>query len=199
MLWMNLKVNGKMNYQATKNRVTALENKKAIAEHCLKTEKVEQVNVYKRKTNIEKAQQVIQHVSQQVQQQAHKQIAGVVSRCLESVFEETYKFNINFALKRGKTEARLTFEKYNNVVDPMTASGGGVVDVAAFALRLACLMLSRPQLRKVLIMDEPFKFVSVKYRDNVRLMLEALAVDFGIQFIIITHMDELRTGKVIKL
>lgn len=148
----------------------------------------------------EEAQKVLQLVAQTVQQQAHDRIAGVVTRCLEAVFpDDPYEFKILFEQKRGKTEARLVFEKRGNEVDPLTASGGGAVDVAAFALRVSCIMLSRPPVRRVLIMDEPFRFVSVRYRDRVRKMLEGLAADLKMQFVFVTHMEELKTGHVVEL
>jgi ABC-type molybdenum transport system ATPase subunit/photorepair protein PhrA len=81
----------------------------------------------------------------------------------------------------------------------MEEDSGGVVDVASFVLRLSCLMLSKPPLRRLIVLDEPFKFVSVEYRDNVRAMLEKLAKDFKIQFIMVTHIEELITGKVVRL
>jgi len=150
-------------------------------------------------SNLNDARTLTQDVAQQVQQQAHSQIAGVVSRCLETVFDQPYKFIIHFERKRGRTEARLSFEREGLEVDPMTASGGGVIDVAAFALRLACLMLSSPPLRKVLILDEPFKFVSEEYRENIVSLLQTLSTEMGVQFIFVTHIDELKTGKVIQL
>ena len=149
--------------------------------------------------NIRQAQEITQEVAQDVQQEAHRKIAGVVSRCLTAVFDEPYDFQIYFERKRGRTDARLVFERDGIAVDPMTASGGGVIDVASFALRLSCLCLSQPRLSKVLILDEPFKFLSKDYRDKVRLLLEMLAEDMGVQFIMVTHIQELETGTVITL
>jgi len=74
-----------------------------------------------------------------------------------------------------------------------------VVDVAAFALRLSALMLSRPARRRVVVLDEPFKFVSAGYRDRVRAMLENLAPDLEVQFIFVTHIDELRCGHIVEV
>lgn len=145
------------------------------------------------------AQEILQHLAQAVQQQAHRKISEVVSSCLSTVFEDPYEFKIEFERKRGRTEAQLRFVRQDLDVDPLSASGGGMVDVAAFALRVACLMLHRPRLSKVVILDEPFKFVSAQYRDNVREMLEGLAKDLGVQIVMVTHIDELETGKVIEL
>ena len=146
-----------------------------------------------------KAQEIVQAVSANVQQQVHSKIASVVSRCLEAVFDEPYEFRINFERKRGKTEAPLVFVRGEEEFSPIDSSGGGVVDVAAFALRVACLMLSVPHKRRTMILDEPFKFVSVEYRERIKELIETLSEEMNIQFIIVTHIDELKCGKLIEI
>lgn len=148
---------------------------------------------------LQEAQRLAQAVAQHVQEQAHKQIAAVVTRSLAAVFDDPYEFKIIFERKRGRTEARLVFVRDGLEVDPMTACGGGVVDVAAFALRLSCLMLSRPPLRRLLVLDEPFKFLSPEYRGRLRQLIETLSKDMGVQFLLVTHMDELKIGNVVAL
>lgn len=147
----------------------------------------------------EQARTVAQGIAAQLQQQAHRRLAGTVTKCLAAVFDDPYEFVIKFEEKRGKTEAVLQFKRDGKVVDPLTASGGGVVDVAAFALRLSCLRLSRPPLRKLLILDEPFRFVSRDHRPAVREMIRTLAEEAGCQFIFVTHDPELCAGKVVEL
>jgi DNA repair exonuclease SbcCD ATPase subunit len=145
------------------------------------------------------AQQILQSVAQIVQQNAHERIAKVVSSCLSSVFDNPYEFRINFTRKRGRTEADIVFVRDGKEVDPITASGGGMIDVAAFALRVVCLVLHRPRVRPVVVLDEPFKFVSSGYQENVRLMLEKLSKEMKVQIIMVSHIDELETGKIIRL
>lgn len=147
----------------------------------------------------DQALQIMQALAETVQQEAHSRIAGVVTRCLVTVFEEPYEFHIRFRKARGRTEAELVFTRDGQDINPIDASGGGVVDVASFALRLSCLMLSRPARRRKVVLDEPFKFVSADLRVRVRLMLENLSAELGVQFTIITHIDELRCGTVIDL
>lgn len=144
---------------------------------------------------------VIQEVAQHIQQQAHNQIAAVVTKGLQSVFDEPYTFKIDFEKKRGRTEARLIFERDGLELDPLTASGGGVIDVAAFSLRVACLALSRPAVRPLLILDEPFKNVSKAngYLDRIPALLEILCEDIGIQIIMVTHIEELKVGKIVEV
>jgi len=147
----------------------------------------------------EEAQELAQHVAQVIQQKAHDQIARVVSRCLSAVFDEPYEFCIHFERKRGRTEARLTFDRDGMEIDPMTASGGGVVDIASFALRLSCLILNKPPLRRAMVMDEPFRFVSEEFRDRVKALLDTLSEEMKTQFVMVTHINELKMGQVIEL
>lgn len=146
------------------------------------------------------AQTIIQGVAQEVQQQAHTRIASVVSRCLTAVFAEPMSFVVRFDRKRGKTEAVLTFVKDKNEISPAFGSAGGELDVAAFALRLACLSLTHPPLRRLLVLDEPFKNVHGDgNRERVRELIETLPKELGVQVIMVTGLDWLVTGKVVKL
>lgn len=171
-----------------------------LARATFKQEREELIAAEEAAVDAEEAQRVLQLVAQTVQQKAHDRIAGVVTRCLETVFpEDPYEFKVIFEQKRGRTEARLIFMRRGKEIDPISASGGGAVDIAAFALRVSCIMLSKPPVRRLLVMDEPFRFVSPEYRDRVRLMIEGLAEELKMQFVYVTHMTELETGTVIYL
>jgi len=147
----------------------------------------------------ESARMLLQAVAAMVQQRAHGQIASIVSRCLEAVFEDPYEFRIEFEEKRGKTEAKILFTRNGEQVDPMSASGGGVVDVAAFAARVACLVLSRPARRRLLLLDEPWKYLSSEYRPRMKGLIETLADEMQVQFVIVTHDLQLATGKIVEI
>lgn len=146
------------------------------------------------------AQEIIQSIAQEIQQQAHDQIASVVSECLSYVFDEPYTFKIYFEKKRGRTEAQLVLLRDGvELRDPMDSTGGGVIDVAAFALRLSCLLLTKPHRRRLLVLDEPFRFLSVEYRGKVKGLLETLSKTHDVQIIMVTHSAELVVGDVIRV
>lgn len=180
--------------------VAALQSAREVAERSVRIETAER-NLLKGKLEaLLKAQEIAQEVAQTVQQKAHVKIASVVTRCLKAVFgEEAYEFKIDFERKRGKTEARMYFERDGLEIDPLTASGGGPVDVAAFALRLAALVLSRPLKRPVLILDEPLKFPSKEYWPEISEMIRAVSEEMGVQIIMVTHQDGLVSGKVVRI
>lgn len=144
--------------------------------------------------NLTQAQEIAQLVAKTVQQRAHEKIARVVSRCLAAVFDDPYEFQIHFVSRRGKTEAEPIFVRDGyEYSDPQNDCGLGTVDVAAFALRLSCLTLSRSHPRKLLLLDEAFRFVSVEYRDQVRTLLETISEEMGVQIVLITHDESLLT------
>jgi ABC-type Mn2+/Zn2+ transport system ATPase subunit len=150
------------------------------------------------------AQNLIQRVAKAIQQEVHHRISSVVCRCLEAIFDDPYEFRIDFEQKRGKTEAVLKFIRDGLVLDdPIRQAGGGVINVASFALRLASLLLQRPALRPLLVLDEPFGGLrGKKYRSRVRTMLQTLSQEMGVQFIIcIDHeaYPEFLLGKVVEL
>lgn len=189
-----------MNWDQEQSEITQLEQRLAFLSESVRTETAALEKATKYQHNTQAAQEILQLLSQAVQQKAHEKIASVVTSCLQAVFgDRAYSFHIHFEMKRGRTEAVLRFKRGDSEVDPLSASGGGVVNVAAFALRAACLVLHRPRLSPVLVLDEPFGHVSEEFQDNIRQMLEELSEDLGVQMVIVSHNYRYETGKVNRL
>lgn len=144
------------------------------------------------------ARDVVQEVGQMVQQEAHSKIGDLVSRCLAGVFSEPYTFKVEFERKRNRTEARLVFVRDGYELPPEQI-GGGVREVAAFALRTACLLLTKPPLRRLLVLDEPFGAVDKDKKPTVAELVDTLSQELGMQFIIITHDPEFEIGTVVEI
>lgn len=170
-----------------------------LAESQVESEKLGLQEAKQAEIDAEAAQSLLQHVAQAMQRQVHDKVSTVVSRCLEAVFDEPYEFHIEFERKRGRTEANLQFYRDDNLIDPLEGSSGGILQVAAFALRLACLSLVRPKLRKVMVFDESFTGVHAVNLARVRQLLNELSEELGVQFVQVTHINALRCGKVIDL
>lgn len=150
--------------------------------------------------HVSEAQTVLETVASLVQRNWYLQLGSIVSRCLKAVFgEDAYEFKLVFKQLANRTEVEFLLQRDQQDFDPMGSTGGGVVDVAAFALRVAAQMLSVQGERCLLVLDEPFRFVSATYRPSVRLLLEKLTEEFSVQIIMVTHMEELETGKVVKI
>lgn len=148
--------------------------------------------------DIQQAQIIFQKAAAIIQKEVHQRISTLVTRCMKAIFEEDFEFIINFEQKRGKTEAQLIIKKDGNEEDPLFGSGGEL-DVASFALRLSALLLPQPPLRRILILDEPFRCVDAKKRPRLRKLLEALSDELEIQIVMITHDPTFQIGKVITI
>lgn len=140
---------------------------------------------------LEKAQVFLQNVAQETQNQLKFRIEDIVNMALETCFPGEYSFALNFTIARGKTDCELCFLSKRTLreIDPMNASGGGVVDVACFALRTACYVLEQG-IDNVIVLDEPMKFVSEDLRERVCEVIKNLSIKLGVQFIIVTHIQE---------
>jgi DNA repair exonuclease SbcCD ATPase subunit len=135
----------------------------------------------------EQAREVVREVGLKTQQSLQFHIGDITSTALEAVFVDPYKLDVEFIQRRNKTECDLTFVRDGHKIDPLSASGVGAVDVTSFALRIASWSMSRPHTRNVIILDEPFRYLSENYQEQASIMLKELSQKLGLQFIIVTH------------
>jgi len=139
----------------------------------------------------EEAREIIRIVGQKTQEQLQFHISDLTTMALESVFDDPYKLKVEFVQRRNKTECDLKFVNKNLEIDPMEASGVGVINIASFALRVALWSIKKPSPRNVIILDEPFRHLSTNYQPRASEMVYELSKKLGIQFIIVTHENEL--------
>ena len=142
---------------------------------------------------IEKAQAVIQIVAQKTQQELKYHISEIVTLAMDAVptspTNKPYVFDMDFVVRRGKTEVDLYFVRNSNRMHPLRSSGVGAADIASFALRVALHNLKRPRTRNVLILDEPFKHLKGEEANRLAIqMVKEISVKLGLQ--IITVSDE---------
>ena len=144
-----------------------------------------------RMKRLEDAQTFLQKVAQETQEHLKFKIEDIVNLALETCFPNEYTFRLNFNISRGKTEAELVFlsQSSDRPIDPMNASGGGVVDIACFALRIASYVLEQG-IDNVIVLDEPMKFVSKDLLDSAGEILKVLSTKLGLQIIMVTHENK---------
>ncbi len=140
-------------------------------------------------SDCQKARAIVQKVAEDCQKKIEFQISNLVSLALASVFPDPYEFKVSFVQRRNRTECDLLFVKNDEECEPLTAAGGGVVDIASFALRVAIWSLKKT--RPTFILDEPAKFVSVDLQNKVSAMLKELSEKLKIQIIMVSHLPEI--------
>ena len=154
-------------------------------------EKLEETRTYQEL--ILKVRAFFQNIAEEVQQEVAETICTITTSALFAVFpDDPYECKIRFKIKRNIIEAELYFERDGEEFHPVDDSGGGVIDVAAFAARVAFIFLSGA--KKLLIADEPFKFVSKDYLPKIPEMLRMLSEKLNMQFIIVSHIHEIIEG-----
>jgi DNA repair exonuclease SbcCD ATPase subunit len=139
--------------------------------------------------NTLKAREITQVVAEATQKEIEFQISNLVSTALASVFPDPYTFKVSFMQRRNKTECDLLFVKNGEECDPFSASGGGAIDVANFALRIAIWSIKKT--RNVFILDEPFRFVSVDLQEKCSQMIKEISEKLGIQILMISHLPNI--------
>ena len=135
----------------------------------------------------EEARVIILQVAQETQEQLKYHISNITCLALEAVFPDPYELVLDFIQRRGKTECDIMFKSGENLMNPLSQSGGGAVEVASFALRIACWALQAQKSNNTIILDEPMRFVDATVKPLVGQMVKEISEKLGIQFIIVTH------------
>lgn len=137
----------------------------------------------------EKARIVVQNVANQVQKDLEYRITNIVTMALAAVFPDPYNFKVEFVVRRNQTECDMLFTKDGNECDPIDASGGGAIDIASLALRMAIWSINKT--RAIQILDEPCKFLSRDMQSKASEILKELSDKLGIQLVIVSHIPEM--------
>jgi len=135
----------------------------------------------------EKAKEIVIKVGLETQQQLEVKVSDITSMAMETVFPDPYKIELEFVQRRNKTECDIYFVRNGNRSEPLSSSAGGTLDIASFALRIACWTLQIPRKNNTIVLDEPTKWVSKTYRQDTAKMLKEISEKLNLQFIIVTH------------
>lgn len=126
-------------------------------------------------------------VAEEQRKQLEERVQSLVDYGVQAVFGPAYRFRVKSEL-RGKTVKTEFFLVEDGLELPLLeATGGGVGDVVSFLLRVVMLCLVRPVQRRLLVLDEPFKFVSKEYHHQVQTLLKELVEALDLQLIVVTH------------
>lgn len=139
--------------------------------------------------NSQKSLEIVKNVARNTQQKLEYHISNLVTMALASVFPDPYEFGMEFVERRNKIECDLYFVKKGDKDDPFSSGAGGELDIASFALR--CAFWSLKKTRPVMILDEPFKNVSVDLQNKCSEMLKYISDKLKIQIIMISHLPNI--------
>jgi hypothetical protein len=166
------------------------------------------INRSRQKERIKKAQQIfyiarlerlrrfILWIGEQMEGRVKEYIEETVTLALHVGYGQKYKFVVEFNYdKRDQREVSFYFDKSGTYLEPRKDTVGyGVVDIAAFAARIVIWYIDDDPERApaIMLLDEPFKNLSAKYAPSVSEVVKQIADLMDIQFIISTHIPELK-------
>lgn len=113
-------------------------------------------------------------------------IERLVSYGLRStISDQNLRFGLEVSQKRGATyiDPYLVAGEVKGPI--LDAFGGGPASIIGFLLRL--LVCRRLKLAPLMLLDEPFSFLSVDYVENASMLLRELAEKLGVTMILVTH------------
>lgn len=144
----------------------------------------------------DKTAMLLNALGEERQFEAQQMIEGLVTRGLQAIFEPNLSLVISTSVKgrsnvtefliRTQVDEENFFE--TNVMD---ARGGGLVAVVGFLLRVTVLLLTQPEGKRFLLIDESFAHLSAEYLEGVGNFLRELVDETGLQIVMVTHQEEL--------
>ena len=141
--------------------------------------------------DLEECKFIVQDVSEKLQNKLADTLNSIVTNALSTVFDDPYEFKIEIESKANVVQATPTLVKDGESFGIKSDVGYGVVDVCALALRVALLSLQKNH-NNVLVLDEPFKNIGKKDRAKACQLLKTMSEKLEIQFILVTHVDEIK-------
>lgn len=162
-------------------------SKKLIEQTILKEQltalEKEQTKQTKRHIASLKTRQLILTAAQTTQYTLQDYITHRVNLALLAVMSNPPEFSIKFVERRNQTECDLMLDDDRETDENHS---GGVRDIVSFTLR--CLFVAMKNTRRVLILDEPFKNLSVEYHEAAAELVKTLVDEYNLQIIMTTHL-----------
>jgi ABC-type thiamine transport system ATPase subunit len=121
------------------------------------------------------------------QRKFQQSTATIVSEGLSHVFGEELQLQIKPSTKADMSAVEFVLIKDGEEEDIVEGQGGGYIGIIAFLLRVLLILASRPLLRLVLILDEPFAHLSIEFRQPLAEMMAALIDRLSFQLLMITQ------------
>lgn len=121
-------------------------------------------------------------------------LQNTLTEALRTVFGDDYACQIELVMHRGRPAATVMTTSGNHAewADPVFSRGGGVIDILAFAARVAILEQIQPMPRGLpLILDEPMDALDRARSPEAGMLISKLSRATGRQILFVTHNRQL--------
>lgn len=154
------------------------------------SDKIESLN--RQEITHQKAISLCDVVIEQMNSASVEDIEKLITEALQFIFEKPYKFHMNPEVKRGNMTYRFTLN--DNDSDIIDAEGGGIVQVISVLMRIVTIAISKPPLKKILVLDESLGMLSVEYIANASKFIKDLGEKLGFTIVLVTHQEQFQDG-----
>lgn len=139
-----------------------------------------------------KVSALLTKLGETAQNQAKERLEEMVTRGLQVIFGTELSFHVVQSVKANQpvTEFLISSQYEGRTVDTsvMDARGGGMAAVTGYMIRLVVLLLT-PKARRILFLDETFRFVSKEFEGRLADFLAEVAERANVQHVLVTHSD----------
>src|SRR4030067_2461637 len=178
------------NIEQLKSKFISFKTECQLTLNSLEIKEKEYNSIKEYNENLQKARVLIAEAGKYTQSYLKDYIESMVTTALQAVFEEDYQFVIDFDIKRNKPEAKISLKLRGEETDPKDSCGGGILDIVSFTLRIVLYSIQNPKTDNTIILDEPFRFLHGKMENTMK-MVKDLSKKLGIQFIIVSQIQEI--------
>lgn len=126
----------------------------------------------------------------ETQKRVKSRIEDVVSEPLEVVFDRPSRFELDFDSLGGRLTCTPLVRQDDITYYPRSEKGGSIVSAIAFSSAVGIWLLEGRKSRPIFVLDEPFTALGDgDYLERMMSVLRRLVDNYGIQIIIITHIE----------
>lgn len=146
-------------------------------------------DIQNRLSSLKKIHTIFKEAAVMSQDFLSEYIQNIVTDSLKVVFpDHDTKFNLEFVTTRD-TQCIPSLEVDGRKISMFDSDGYGALDIVSISLRAAYIILEGSE--KLLILDEPFRNLSLDRHELAARMLQGLSHKLGIQIIINTHLTHI--------
>lgn len=169
-----------------------LENKIEILKSDVASKERQMQEIVEELEMVRQARQFLLSFSENLRDKVKERLESIVNTALKAVFVDEQN---EFKIIPKQTKNGIVYDLFgvtNGLITPLQDSNaGGFMDIVAMALQIAFLRLFSNRLRQTMILDEPFKNLDKNRIVLACQWLKLVSQEFDIQFIIVTHIDDL--------
>ena len=180
-----------INYKKYAAKVEGLRAREEATKKELERAKARKEAIERHIDIVTEANWILGEAINRVQTSFKETIEKLVTSSIKTIYKRDIEFSLEFDQKAQRLECRPVLLEDGEEFDLDGEIGGGLLDLISFTSKVVfwkIQSLSRP----VFILDEPFRFLGHGSTIlAVGKLLKNLSADLGIQFIIVSHEEEL--------